>query len=594
MYKLVSHAFASDMAGVAVPTIQPVDGRLILSRPVEEAQIGTWKAKYPESPLGGTFSSEHAEITSVDDDSITVDFGPSEDFEQLIEYPLDYAIEMLTTKCWIQPGPNGFPIWSVAILMNRLRYTNTLDFYKAPPAPDRNLSEWRLETLHLSSAAWVCAREWLAREADQAGRPEQVVRLYGEQTLIMEAKEPGDSGEDVGFDNSASDVVEKHVFPLTLPSGHLNGVRSLPSCIHKTTRAWKIYRLSTQDGGPILEECLGEWPSDTAVRNWTVIPGKDHVTMAEGRYTSAFSEMGMRAHRRLMAKADVARENDKDLSQLVLSHEDVVLRETKFNEWLANNFDDGDPRKVPTWKELAYFVAGVAGGLDAAGFPMTAYVNNTAVATLAEPTDPVEIRLIKGAVRNYAPCRETPIMHDVHWPHSDCWIVHNFAYNAWVAVCAWAAVCTEEMKVLEAEVAVIWPFGLHTGKADVFGSRAACGKPFETRVDLVCEFVPILAPDGAPKQVVIIEFKTKMERKNPYENENDPVYRMNKSTDCRQPVLNAWLYYFQTLRLPGKCLLVYTTRRGTRPQTNKECGLDNAIVGEIDFAEIVKQNGAWS
>ena len=126
---------------------------------------------------------------------------------------------------------------------------------------------------------------------------------------------------------------------------------------------------------------------------------------------------------------------------------------------------------------------------------------------------------------------------------------------------AWAAEHMSEMRVVEAEVAVIWPFGLHTVKTGGVGSRAACGKPFETRVDLVCEFVPVRAAVNAPNEIMIIEFKTKMERKSPYK--DDPVYLLNKGTDCRQPVLNAWLYYFQTLRLPRKCLLVYATRRDT-------------------------------
>ena len=126
---------------------------------------------------------------------------------------------------------------------------------------------------------------------------------------------------------------------------------------------------------------------------------------------------------------------------------------------------------------------------------------------------------------------------NIHWPHSDCWIVHHFAYNAWTTVRAWGKERTKLMKVLATEVAVIWPFGLHTGKAGAVGSRAACGKPFETRVDLICEFAPIGAVDAEPLKCVIVEFKTKMERKNPYK--DDPAYLLNKGTDCRQPVLNA-------------------------------------------------------
>ena len=177
-------------------------------------------------------------------------------------------------------------------------------------------------------------------------------------------------------------------------------------------------------------------------------------------------------------------------------------RETEFNEWLAKNFDDGR-RTHPAWAELAYFINGV-GPVPADGGrpPVLAY--------------PLESEVLHGAVRNYAPCRETPVHENVHWPHSDCWIVHHFAQNAWVAICAWAKEHTNGMTVKEAEVAVIWPFGLHTGKAGAMGSRAACGKPFETRVDLVCEFFPTGAAAEAEKEIVIIEFKTKMERTNPY------------------------------------------------------------------------------
>ena len=126
----------------------------------------------------------------------------------------------------------------MAILMNRLRHTQTIDFYKADHAQDRDLSEWRLETLHLSSAAWGCALEWLARETG-GDRPEPVLSLYREQELIMQAKNPEDTDseeEDVPFANSANDVLQKHHFPLTLPSGHLNGVRALPSCTKKAKR----------------------------------------------------------------------------------------------------------------------------------------------------------------------------------------------------------------------------------------------------------------------------------------------------------------------------------------------------------------------
>ena len=174
--------------------------------------------------------------------------------------------------------------------------------------------------------------------------------------------------------------------------------------------------------------------------------------------------------------------------------------------------------------------------------------------------------------------------NDIHWSHSDCWIVHHFAYNAWVTVCAWAAHTQthgSSLLVRETEVAVIWPFGLHTGKAGAIGSRAACGKPFETRIDLVCE-------SASPhRKLVIIEFKTKMEKKNPYA--EDKAYSLNKGTDCRQPVLNAWLYYFKTLRLPSKCLLLYTTRREEVPKPEAGDGNDSAVVGEIDFEQVVQR-----
>ena len=54
-------------------------------------------------------------------------------------------------------------------------------------------------------------------------------------------------------------------------------------------------------------------------------------------------------------------------------------------------------------------------------------------------------------------------------------------------------------------------------------------------------------------------------------------------------MLNAWLYYFKTLRLPSKCLLLYTTRREDTLPTQADSGLDHAIVGEIDFEKAVKK-----
>ena len=567
------------MAAVGPVGNQPTIGRLIINQSLPPAAIGRWKLKYPnnhEKWLDGNFTLEQAKITSVGAVWISLNFGPSENYDRVVEYPLDYVSEMLTRKLWDQPVPDNTQGWPVAILMNRLRHTKTVDFYKAEHAQDRDVSDWRLETLHLSSAAWGCALEWLAREADLGGGPGAVQSLYQAQEIIMQTKEPedNDSDDDVDFANSANDVLQKHHFPLRLPSGHLNGVRSLPSCTQNATNKWKIYRLSKDDGGsdPKLAKCDRDWPSPTAVRAWREIANNDHISKAEGRYTSAFSEMGVRVHRRLMAKADVAKENGKKLSELVIPHTFARNRETEFNEWLAKYFD-GAQRTHPAWEELAYFINGVGpapgdGALDPIG------------------ASHADIEVLHGAVRNYAPCRETQVHENVHWPHSDCWIVHHFAQNAWVAICAWAKEHTTGMTVKEAEVAVIWPFGLHTGKAGAMGSRAACGKPFETRVDLVCEFLPTGAAADAEKEIVIIEFKTKMERTNPYKD----VYLLNKGTDCRQPVLNAWLYYFQTLQLPSKCLLVYTTRREKKPVEEADSGLDHAIVGEIDFKEVANMD----
>ena len=56
----------------------------------------------------------------------------------------------------------------------------------------------------------------------------------------------------------------------------------------------------------------------------------------------------------------------------MLSQANAIQREEKFDEWLAENFDTGETRKGPTWKELAYFVAGEAGDLDGAGNPREA------------------------------------------------------------------------------------------------------------------------------------------------------------------------------------------------------------------------------
>ena len=85
--------------------------------------------------------------------------------------------------------------------------------------------------------------------------------------------------------------------------------------------------------------------------------------MTEGRYTSAFSEMGVRVHRRLMAMTDVVCATGGELHTSVLSSTEAIEREVEFDKWLAVNFDNGAPRTVPTWGELAYFVAGVAPGL---------------------------------------------------------------------------------------------------------------------------------------------------------------------------------------------------------------------------------------
>lgn len=298
--------------------------------------------------------------------------------------------------------------------------------------------------------------------------------------------------------------------------------------------------------------------------------------MAEGRYTSAFSEMGVRVHRRLMAMADVALAVKFDLKTgAVLSPANAITREEEFDTWLTTNFDGPNVTRIaPAYNELSYFFV--------AGSDQQVVLNplNT------ENPDALVIPETQAAVRNYAPCREAPVIDNIHWSHSDCWIVHHFAYNAWTTVCAWASQAeVASMSVLETEVAVIWPFGLHTGKAGAIGSRAACGKPFETRIDLVCQFNT--PADNTMNKLVIIEFKTKMERKNPYG--EDKAYLLNKGTDCRQPVLNAWLYYFKTLRLPSKCLLLYATRRDQVPLSNTADGNDSAVVGEIDFEQAVKQ-----
>ena len=388
----------------------------------------------------------------------------------------------------------------------------------------------------------------------------------------MKGTEPNESDSEdeiVEFDNSASDVIKKHNFPLTLPSGHLNGVRSLPPCTQKNVKAWQTSRLcgaGAAGGGPVLESCDRDWPSPAVGKKWEAIQNDDHLAVAEGRYTSAFTEMGVRVHRRLMAMADVALKMETPLGDLAVTPADAIIREEAFDALLTQQFDEG-VRDAPSWEELAYFVAGF-GGLPGPGAGLT----------------DAEKSATQGAVRNYAPCREVRIIDNIHWSHSDCWIVHHFAYNAWATVRAWATNMGLVMKVLATEKAVIWPFGLHTGKTGAVGSRAACGKPFETRIDLVCT----LGPDAnTQNKFVIVEFKTNMERSNPYE--NDAAYLMNKGTDCRQPILNAWLYYFNTLRLPSKCLLLYTTRRDAEPPTDAQTGKDNAIVGEIDFEGVAKE-----
>ena len=306
------------MAAVAGLPILTVNSRLVLTHSPQAAAITKWKTLYPnnhEKWLDGNFTLEQAKITSVGAVWISLDFGPSENYDRVVKYPRAYVSEMLTLKLWEKPVAANIPEWPVAILMNRLRHTRTIDFYKTEHAQDRDVSDWRLETLHLSSAAWGCALEWLAREADLGGGPGAVQSLYQAQEIIMQTKEPedSDSDDDVEFANSANDVLQKHHFPLRLPSGHLNGVRSLPSCTQKATNEWKIYRLSRDDGGgdPKLAKCDRDWPSLPAVRAWKEIDNNDHISKAEGRYTSAFSEMGVRVHRRLMAKADVAKENGR-------------------------------------------------------------------------------------------------------------------------------------------------------------------------------------------------------------------------------------------------------------------------------------------
>ena len=304
---------------------QPILGRLILTGQMPSDMIDSYKAAYSDHQKWldeDNFSEEQGVIRDITitrngEEWISVNFGPSEDFHRLIQYPHKYVVWMLTHGSWEQPSPPLVP-WPVAILMNRLRQTNTHRFYNACVGPNRDLLEWNQETLHFSSAAWVCAHEWLVLE--EAGDERQYVgSLYDSQESIMQGKEPEESeSEDelVPFDNSASDVIRKHNFPLTLPSGHLNGVRSLPSCTQKKIKSLKTHRLclsSVSGAKPILQKCSDNWPTPAVATQWRKIGNHDHIVMAEGRYTSAFSEMGVRAHRRLMAMADVALATSVDL-----------------------------------------------------------------------------------------------------------------------------------------------------------------------------------------------------------------------------------------------------------------------------------------
>ena len=86
----------------------PVVGRLMLTRQMPPPLIDRYKAAYSDHQrwLGDSnFYKKQARIHDItierDDETwISVDFGPSEDFNRLIEYPHSYAVWMLTAGRW--------------------------------------------------------------------------------------------------------------------------------------------------------------------------------------------------------------------------------------------------------------------------------------------------------------------------------------------------------------------------------------------------------------------------------------------------------------------------------------------------------------
>ena len=380
------------------------------------------------------------------------------------------------------------------------------------------------------------------------------------------------------FDSSLNDVVTDSIYPASF-AGHLSKVQGMPKCYNlpSETKRWKRKMLLLPEGG---EATLADWADDEQGQEsgddeqeqesgddeqepmWRCFPDRDAITLEPPGRTSLFSVMGVRVHTRLMAIALVqmcggggypgpAFEIAANFETLQRTHGGGAVTaaggegaENTLNGLLshyeANWQNPGDLEETLSLRSLALALQGQ--GVGAAAVDLVPLVSP-------------EGKFVDKLVQLYQPSRIRKPRRVRMGASPDGWLVQQFAHNAWSAVCALTSSSGHPLCAIAVEKRVVWPFGLHTAKGGWQTTRGSCGKPYETRIDLVCAAV-----GSRDQDVTIIEYKTKMERTNG--NPNGLFLLGGKcQSDCQQPVLNAWLYYLQTGVLPDQAVVLYATRR---------------------------------
>ena len=582
---------------------------------LDTGEVASYQAMYAGGarwdPMTGRY--ERGIVTGRRDTTgtrIEIDFGPQPSYDDTENhrffYPNGFVTSMISTETWqwidepvvqaVQDS-DGFSLLPAHhIIWNRAMITTTTEvngeadampfFRKASNGAAADRENWDKLSVHLSYFSYYIAKYWRSSKQDEAALedlfPESLRRVFEKEAST-------DGATDTSFEASEHDVVTDSIYPLGF-AGHLSHVQGMSKCynIEGDGGRWERRRLlmgaDAETGNPSPE--LKSWPADGADLQWSTFPDRDAITLEPPGRTSLWSSMGVRVHTRLMAIALVqmcGNTTDFDLlGNFAKAQQEPVQRATTPAGWDAV---EDQLNTLLTTSEL------VEGGLgDGHSLSMESLVAVLQGDTIARAITYVafnsdEGKFVTKLVELYQPSRIRKPRRARMGCSPDGWLVQQFAYNAWSAVCALQSNDQRPLCPIAVEKRVVWPFGLHSNKGGWQNTRGSCGKPYETRIDLVCRAI-----DGS-KGVTIVEYKTKMERPrgNPNDKHADGVFLLGSKCrkDCLQPVLNAWLYYLQTGVLPEQAVILYATRRydmqGPSDGDSEVTGIQRAVVGVMNF-----------